>query len=249
MYSLELPEGSVVEDIVPHGVSHWTRTARIATTQVDGSAASYFLKVSRGNDGRNMAAGEYTSMVALHEVSPQFLPTPIGYGSYASDSNIHFFICEYVNMADEVPDMKAFCSNLAQMHMKGISPNGKYGFPVHTYKGTIPQYVQWHDTWEESFHHSLKWFVYAEEKSQGPDEEMQELCQAIFDKVIPRLLRPLETGGRTIQPCLIHGDLWAGNCSTSVDTNMPIMYDAAALYAHNESKLAFMNGKRTAFMD
>ena len=37
-------------------------------------------------------------------------------------------------------------------------------------------------------------------KSQGADEEMQQLCQGVLDKVIPRLLRPLETGGRQIQP-------------------------------------------------
>ena len=65
---------------------------------------------------------------------------------------------------------------------------------------------------------------------------MQQLCQGIFDKVIPRLLRPLETGGRQIQPRLIHGDIWAGNASTNVDTNLPVIYDGACLYAHNESK-------------
>jgi protein-ribulosamine 3-kinase len=182
-----------------------------------------------------MTAGEFASMSTLHGVLPKFVPTPLGYGSYESDPDIHFFICKLVNMTDDIPEIQAFCKTLAQLHLKGISPNGKYGFPVHTYKGTIPQYKEWHDTWEESFHHSLKWFVYAEEKSQGPDREMEELCQGIFDKVIPRLLRPLETGGRHLQPRLIHGDIWAGNCSTDVDTNLPIIYDGASLYAHNES--------------
>ena len=139
-------------------------------------------------------------------------------------------------MTDDIPEIQAFTQNLAELHTKGVSPNGMYGFHVPTYKGTIPQYTAWHDTWEESYHHSLKWMVHAEEVSQGADPEMQELCQGIFDIVIPRLLRPLETGGRSIQPRLIHGDIWAGNCSTNVDTNMPVIYDAAALYAHNESK-------------
>lgn len=34
-----------------------------------------------------------------------------------------------------------------------------------------------------------------EEDSQGPDPEVQQLCEATLTKVIPRLLRPLETGG------------------------------------------------------
>lgn len=66
---------------------------------------------------------------------------------------------------------------------------------------------------------------------------MKELCEGIFEKVIPRLLCPFETGGRQIQPRLIHRDLWAGTCSTNVDTGLPIIYDGACLYAHNESKL------------
>lgn len=175
-------------------------------------------------------------MVALYQVIPKFVPVPIGYGSYVKDPDIHFFVCELVNLAEGLPEMEAFCQNLAQLHHASVSPNGKFGFHVPTYKGTIPQYTQWHDTWEESFHHSLKWFVYTEEKSQGPDREMQELCQGIFDKVIPRLLRPMETNGRRLKPCLIHGDIWAGNCATNADLNLPVIFDGAALYAHNESR-------------
>ena len=76
----------------------------------------------------------------------------------------------------------------------------------------------------------------AEEKSYGQDEEMQQLCQGIFGKVIPRLLRPVEeTGGRVIQLCLIHSELWAGNTSTHINSNLPVVYNGAYPYAHNES--------------
>lgn len=57
-----------------------------------------------------------------------------------------------------------------------------------------------------------------------------------FDLVIPRLLRPLDTGGRQIQPRHIHGDMWADKASTNVDTKLPVIYDGACLYAHNESE-------------
>ena len=132
-------------------------------------------------------------------------------------------------MTDDIPEIQAFTETLAELHTKGISANGKYGFEVPTHKGTIPQYTLWADTWEEAFHHSLTWFMLAEEKSQGPDEEMQQLYKGVFDKVIPRLLRPLETGGRQIQPRLVHGDIWAGNTSTNIETNLPVIYDGACL--------------------
>ncbi len=69
-----------------------------------------------------------------------------------------------------------------------------------------------------------------DEESQGPSEELEALCKPIFQKVIPRLLRPPETGGRQIEPCLVHGDLWYGNAFTDVDTGGPIVFDAAAFY-------------------
>ena len=67
---------------------------------------------------------------------------------------------------------------------------------------------------------------------------MEQLCHGVLEVVIPRLLRPFETGGRSILPCLIHGDIWAGNTSTNIDTNMPVVYDGACLYAHNEMEMA-----------
>ena len=185
-----------------------------------------------------MVSGEFRSMLEMWKTLPKFVPTPIGCGTYKSDSNIHFFLCELINMTDDIPEIQAFTKMLAELHTKGISPNGMYGFHVPTYKGTIPQYTKWHDTWEEAYYHSLKWFMLAEEKSQGPDEEMEQLCHGVLEVVIPRLLRPLETGGRSILPRLIHGDVWAGNASTNIDTNTPIIYDGACLYAHNELEMA-----------
>ena len=72
------------------------------------------------------------------------------------------------------------------------------------------------------------------EGSQGPDVELRMLFDQIVSKVIPRLLRPLETGGRQIKPCLVHGDLYSGNVSVDAVTGRPVLYDATCLYAHNE---------------
>ena len=39
---------------------------------------------------------------------PKSVPVPIGRGSYASDPDIHFFVCGLVNMSDMVPEIQAF---------------------------------------------------------------------------------------------------------------------------------------------
>jgi len=74
------------------------------------------------------------------------------------------------------------------------------------------------------------------EESQGPDEELRELFGQTMSMVVPRLLRPLETGGRQIKPSLVQGDLNSGNVSVDVETGRPVLYDATCLYAHNECK-------------
>ncbi len=63
--------------------------------------------------------------------------------------------------------------------------------------------------------------------------------QIILDKVIPRLLRPLETEGRNIQPRIVHGDMWDGNTSVDATTDKPVIFDASGMYAHNECKARF----------
>ena len=183
-----------------------------------------------------MASGEFASMSAMHEAIPDLTPTPIAWGTYASDRDVHFFLCSFVDMTDEIPDIQSFPRMIAELHLKSVSPNGKYGFPVPTYLGRIPQETAWTDSWEDFFSKSIKRILAAEETSQGPNPEMTRLSEAIIDKVIPRLLRPLETGGRRIVPRLVHGDLWDGNTSTTVANDDPTIFDAACIYAHNEGE-------------
>ena len=54
------------------------------------------------------------------------------------------------------------------------------------------------------------------------------------DKVIPRLLRPMETGTRRLKPTLVHGCLWHGNVGVDVKTDEPMLYDCCAFYGHHE---------------
>ena len=74
------------------------------------------------------------------------------------------------------------------------------------------------------------------EESQGPDKQLRDLFEQTMNKVVPRLLRPLETGGRQIKPNLVHGDLYSGNVSVDAQDGRPMLYDATCLYAHNECK-------------
>lgn len=181
-----------------------------------------------------MVSGEFVSMSTLNAVAPDLTPVPIAWGTYTVDPNVHFFLCSFIEMTGKIPDIKLFPARLAELHKHNVY--GKYGFSVSTYQGTIPQETAWTDTWEEFFSNSMKRILAVEEKSQGEDPDLKRLSDALIHLVIPRLLRPLETGGRKIVPRLVHGDIWDGNTSTDVATGLPVIFDATCIYAHNESK-------------
>jgi len=192
--------------------------------------------VAQGDIGKAMVSSEFYSMTTMHQVISDSTPAPIAWGTYASNPNIHFFLCRFVDVINEVPDVETFTVKIAELHAQSSSPNGKYGFPVPTYMGQMAQYHTWTESWEVFFTLSMERLMTTIEESQGPDEELRKLFGQTMSMLVPQLLRPLETGGRQIKPSLVHGDLYSGNVSVDVETGRPVLYDATCLYAHNECK-------------
>ena len=73
-------------------------------------------------------------------------------------------------------------------------------------------------------------------KAAGARQELEDLMPSLFEKVIPRLLRPLESGGNKIVPSLVHGDLWCGNVAATMAEDAAIIYDPSCFWAHNECR-------------
>jgi fructosamine-3-kinase len=132
----------------------------------------------------------------------------------------------------------AFTAELAEMHRKSTSPTGKFGFHIKTMAGTLPQHTDgWSDSWEEIFVKMFGYFLDLDGKTNEPWPELEHLKHLTRARVIPRLLRPLQSHGRNIKPCLVHGDLWDGNCAADKETGKPFIFDGQAFYAHNEYEL------------
>lgn len=181
--------------------------------------------------------GEYESTSAIKSRTADFVPTPIAWGSFKSLPDTNFYLCEFVDIKEELPGCRIFCEKLAYLHRNGVSsPNGKFGFHVVTYNGNLPQENGFTDTWEEFFANGLKHMFRLNSEAAGPSEELQDLIPSLFEMVIPRLLRPLETGGNSIVPSLVHGDLWCGNAAVKRTDNAPLNFDPASFWAHNECK-------------
>lgn len=189
-----------------------------------------------GDRGREMMRGTFESEMTLYLFAPNNVPKPLAWGTYKKEPDKHFYMCDFYDMADDLPDIQKFCAIVAKIHLDsmGKSPVNKYGFQITTHLAYVDNDNSWSDSWEEWYARALKRMLDEEEKSHGPEEELAILTTAMFEKVIPRLLRPLETGGHEIQPCLIHSDLWPGNVKPDAVTDEPIIFDSCAFWGHNE---------------
>lgn len=181
--------------------------------------------------------GEFRSTSTIHSITPSFCPKPIACGTFQGDAETHFYLCNFYDFTEGLPDPDSFCRQLATLHSQE-SPNGKFGFDCVTYNGNLPQDNTWFDSWEEFFANGLHHILRLREERAGPNAELDAVLPPLFDTIIPRLLRPLESNGRRVKPSLVHGDLWCGNASiVDEDTEEGIVYDPASFWAHNECML------------
>ncbi|KAK4154987.1 Fructosamine/Ketosamine-3-kinase [Chaetomidium leptoderma] len=248
----KLPLGTEVHGISGSGSSYWARTAKIDATDAAGNSTPFFMKVLQYEQGRDMVSAEYHAMSLLHSVKPDMVVEPVAWGTYTEEPDTHFFLCRFHRFLTEkssektpkeketnkVPDVMEFPELVADLHKRGTSKRGEFGFPITMYGGRNPQTFPVCNSWEECFSRGLDKIFDMEAKVQGADEEMHQLREGLMTKVIPRILRPLETGGRTLTPTLVHGDLWDGNVAVDEATGRPVIFDATPLYAHNEYELA-----------
>ncbi|KAJ5781043.1 hypothetical protein N7457_006203 [Penicillium paradoxum] len=232
-------KGCEITSTESHGVSFWARTGRIDVLLSDGTPLSFFIKVISNERGLNMTRSEYSSMSTMHNVVPEFVPRPIACGSYRTIPDTHFLLCEFREMTDDMPDPRKFAALLSRLHQSSVSPTGKFGFHITTYAGNLPQYVAWEDSWEIFFSKSMKQALDLEIERKGPSEELDRLSRSLFERVIPRLLRPLESNGRTVKPSLVHGDLWYANAGIDVDNGQTLVFDACSFFAHNECEFTY----------
>lgn len=89
----------------------------------------FFVKYATDDHGSAQLEGEFKSMQEINATVPGFGPKPYHFGKLeGTRSPTFFFLCEFANITNNLPDPKALGARLAQMHHKSQSPTGKFGF-------------------------------------------------------------------------------------------------------------------------
>ena len=91
----------------------------------------------------------------------------------------------------------------------------------------------WEDCWATLFTRHLGHFIELA-KPVLKEAKFDIVCKLILERVVPRLLLPLQENGRSLKPSLIHGDCWDGNTATDAKTGGAIVFDVCSFYGHNE---------------
>ncbi|KAI0023099.1 Fructosamine kinase-domain-containing protein [Xylariomycetidae sp. FL0641] len=239
-----LPDDVQLKWVATYAASFWALCSKIDTERADGSTQSYFLKVYTTANAAAMVRGEYEGSAALHAALPANVPRPIAWGRLARAPAQHFYLGEFVRMRDRLPGTAAFAGVIARLH-RTPSPTGRFGFAVPTFGGDHGTDTRWLGSWAAFFARTLRDTLDRERAVHGPHAALdRRLRPRLLDVVVPRLLRPLETGGRRVRPVLLHGDLWHGNVGVAEATGEPVLYDPCALYGHNEYEFAPFRASR-----
>lgn len=135
---------------------------------------------------------------------------------------------------------------MANLHMSSVSPNGRFGNHVATCRGEIKQPNEWTDSWCDLFTNHFSHIV----QTASPTLDWQEfdvVARLVLENVVPRLLQPLESEGRRIKPCLVHGDCWDDNTAVDANTGEAFLFGPCSFYGHNEYDLGAWRAPRHRF--
>ncbi|KAI1407511.1 Fructosamine kinase-domain-containing protein [Hypoxylon sp. FL1857] len=240
-----LPARCQVLSVRRHGKTNWSTGLKISV-EIDGKKYGYFAKVVEREEYAGMSEAEYDGQVALATYIPDNIVAPVAWGFLEHDPSRSFFLTRFCHFIEYSPSNREVLAIVKKLHLSSVSPTGKFGFHVTTFYGPPPMINDWTDNWEEYFTRQFRANLVYAQQERGEDPELQNLSEEFIKKIIPRLLRPLQTGGRKIKPTLCHGDLWDGNIQIDVETKQPIMFDSCCFYGHNEMDLQCMGDPRYA---
>ncbi|SPN99772.1 related to antibiotic resistance protein [Cephalotrichum gorgonifer] len=195
-----------------------------------------------GIDGERMIRGSFEAEKAIYSFIPDHVPHPIAWGTFADDADTHFYMCDFVDMRDDLPSLRGWAEAVSTLHLNsmGKSPTGQFGFHVTTHLANVPVNNAWNPSWTAFWTQQMEGLFDQEANAhEDRDVELDALKTAFLEVAIPRYLGPLESGARSVKPCLIHSDLWPGNVKPRSATGELCLFDACAYWGHNEADLGF----------
>ncbi|PCJ84791.1 MAG: hypothetical protein COA54_12965 [Thiotrichaceae bacterium] len=190
---------------------------------VDTSGRHYFVKTNQA-DREDMFAAETEGLEELAESHTIRVPKPVCFGSNPSQS---YIVMEYLPLK-ECSNQSLLGEQLASMHTVTADC---FGWRMNNTIGATHQPNAWHSDWIEFWRTQRLGYQLELAAKSGYGGQLQVLG----DKLLLNMHKLFE--GRTIQPAMLHGDLWGGNVAGLAD-GTPVIFDPAFYYGDREADLA-----------
>ena len=197
---------------------------------------SYFVKINQASLVE-MFRSEALGLEEMWETQTIRVPKPFCYGT---EGNNCYIVLEWLELGDRGNDKswENMGQNLAALHRH--QGKSEFGWAHNNTIGSTPQINSWCGDWAEFWVQHRIGYQLKLAKGRGVSFSGGDRLL----KIIPELL-----AGHQPQPSLVHGDLWGGNASFTVDGE-PIIFDPATYWGDREVDLAMtelFGGFPTAF--
>ena len=182
----------------------------------------YFLKLNQASQYA-MFEAEASGLREMAATNTIRVPQPLCWGTAEGSC---YIVVEYLPLGNSSRDSwYQMGQDLAAMHHV-ISDRG-FGWQRDNTIGDTPQKNPWTADWVEFYvEHRLR-YQFQLANRRGNFRRQEELMAAV-----PSLL-----AGHVPEPSLVHGDLWSGNASVTVD-GTPVILDPATYYGDREVDIA-----------
>jgi fructosamine-3-kinase len=196
---------------------------------------TYFVKLNQASLV-DMFEAEALGLQQMLETNSIRVPKPICWGT---EGNSAYLVLEWLKLGrGNTQSWRKWGSNWQQC-TNGWAKDA-FGWDRNNTIGSTPQINTWTAAWREFYvEHRLGYQFGLAKRRGGHFPNQERLLEAI-----PELL-----ADRQPQPSLVHGDLWGGNASCTVEGE-PVIFDPAAYYGDREVDIAMtelFGGFPTAF--
>lgn len=190
----------------------------------------------RGQDGRQffvklnearhlpMFIAEAAGLSEIAATQVIRVPQPVAHGN----TNTHsFLVLEYLELSSR-GNAALLGEQMAALHRCQAK---QFGFAQDNFIGITPQPNGWKNNWIDFWREQRLGFQLRLAERNGYGGKLQALGEKLLD-VLPAFFSDY-----SLQPALLHGDLWSGNHAFLAD-GTPVIFDPAPYYGDRECDLA-----------
>lgn len=191
--------------------------------RIDGENSSYFVKHNAAHM-LDMFVAEAAGLQAMADTNTIRVPRPVCHGVADNQS---YLVLEYLEFGGG-RSLSALGEQLAAMHRH---TDEKFGFDIDNTIGATPQDNTRDNDWVSFWQQQRLGFQLQLANRNGCGSRLLNTGEQLIEQ-LPQFFTDYQP-----QPSILHGDLWGGNYSYTVD-GQPVIFDPATYYGDREADVA-----------